>query len=152
MFDRRAHRTALHSMIADLQPDLAVTFNLRRALDFYTLQSVFQLFMNRMQSTVDGRRWHRIPSTDRPTVIGMFENREPNPHIHASVSAPPRYVDFLRSDAAQQLWWSCHERCGQLDVAQVESIKKWAGYQIKKVHRAEALDQMVTYVPSVRRR
>ena len=152
MFDRRAFRSAIQGMIADLQPNMAVTLNLRRALDFYTLQSVFHLFMNRMQSAVDGRRWHRIPGADRPTAIGMFENRELNPHIHASVAAPPRYVDFLLSHAAQELWTSCHERCGQLNVSRVESVKNWAGYQIKKVHAADALDHLMTYVPTVRRR
>jgi hypothetical protein len=152
MFDRRAHRSALHSMIADRQPDLAVSFNLQRALDFYKLQSVFELFMNRMQSSVDGRRWHRIPGTDRPTAIGMFEHRDSNPHIHASVYAPPRYVEFLRSGAAQELWWSCHPRCGQLDLDPVRSAKQWAGYQIKDARGPNALDNMMLYVPTVRRR
>lgn len=152
MFDRRAHHAALHSMIADRKPDLAVSFNLRRALDFYTLQTVFQLFMNRMQSAVDGRQWHRIPGTDRPTAIGMFEHRDSNPHVHASIYAPPRYLEFLRSDAAQQLWWSCHERCGQLDLDPVRSAKQWAGYQIKDARGPDDLDNMMLYVPTVRRR
>ena len=152
MFDRRAHHAALHGMIADRRPDLAVTFNLQRALDFYALQSAFELFMNRMQSSVDGRRWHRIPGADRPTAIGMFEHRDSNPHIHASIYAPTRYVDFLRSTTAQELWSSCHPRCGQLNLAPVESAKQWAGYQIKKAHGPDALDKMMIYVPTVRPR
>ncbi|MFN0186351.1 MAG: hypothetical protein ACKVQR_21260, partial [Aquabacterium sp.] len=104
------------------------------------------------QSVVDGRRWHRIPGTDRPTAIGMFEHRDSNPHIHASIYAPPRYVEFLRSGAAQELWSSCHPRCGQLDLAPVRSAKQRAGYQIKDARGPNALDNMMLYVPTVRRR
>jgi hypothetical protein len=147
MFDRRQHRDALHQFIADRKPDLAVTFNLKRALDFYTLQSTIELFMNRMQREVDGGRWSRIPPADRPACIGMFENRDKNPHVHASLYAPARYLDFLLSEVARELWASCHPRCGQLKVEPPRSVRDWAGYQIKRAHGPEALDAMVLYVP-----
>lgn len=150
MFDRRRHQDALHSFIADREPDLAVTFNLKHALDFYTLQSTIELFMNRMQRAVDGRAWNRIPTADRPAVIGMFENADTNPHVHASIYAPARYVEYLSSAAAQELWSSCHSRCGQLDVDPPRNVQDWAGYQIKKARGPEALDRMILYVPQPR--
>lgn len=149
MFDRRQHYDALHRFIADRQPDLAITFNLKRALDFYSLQSTIELFMNRMQRAVDGGRWYRRPPADRPAAIGMFENRDKNPYVHASLYAPARYVEFLVSEAAQELWASCHPRCGQLKVEPPRSVRDWAGYQIKRAHGPEALDAMVLYVPQV---
>lgn len=147
MFDRRRHHEALHQFIADREPDLAVTFNLKQALDFYTLQSSIHLFMNRMQRAVDGRAWNRIPPADRPTAIGMFEHADTNPHVHASIYAPARYVKFLSSSAAHELWSSCHPRCGQLDVRPPDSVQRWAGYQIKDARGREALDRMILYVP-----
>jgi hypothetical protein len=147
MFDRRQHQHALHRFIADRRPDLAVTFNLKRALDFYTLQSAIELFMNRMQREVDGGRWHRKPPNDRPAAIGMFQNPDTNPHVHASIYAPARYVEFLLSDAAKRLWLSCHAQCGQLDAEPPRDVRRWAGYQIRHARGAEALDGMVLYVP-----
>lgn len=150
MFDRRRHHDALHKFIADRKPDLAVTFNLKRALDFYTLQATIKLFMNLMQREIDGGRWYRKPPADRPIAVGMLENADTNPHVHASIYAPTRFVEFLSSNAAEELWQSCHPRCGQLDVSKPKSIARWAGYQIKKAYGPEALDRMILYVPEVR--
>jgi hypothetical protein len=127
-----------------------VTFNLKRALDFYSLQSTIELFMNRMQRAVDGGQWYRRPPANRPAAIGMFENRDKNPHVHASLYAPARYVEFLVSEAAQRLWRSCHPRCGQLDAGVPRNVRDWAGYQIKEVRGPEAQDAMVLYVPGRR--
>ncbi|MGG5809163.1 hypothetical protein [Falsiroseomonas sp. CW058] len=150
MLDRRQHRDALHSFIADRRPDLAVSFNLKHALNFDTLQSTIHLFMNKLQRVVDGRNWNRVPPADRPAAIGMLENPDTNPHVHASLYAPARYVEFLLSDAAQPLWSSCHRNCGQLDVAPPRDVRRWASYQIKFVRGGEALDCMVLYVPQAR--
>jgi len=68
MYDHHAHFDAIHSMISERNPDLAVTFSLKRALNFFSLQSAFELFMNFMQREVDGRHWSKMPACDRPTA------------------------------------------------------------------------------------
>ncbi|MGK7865485.1 hypothetical protein, partial [Falsiroseomonas sp. E2-1-a4] len=129
--------------------DLAVTFNLKPGLNFYSLQFAFELFMTFMQREVDGRRWSRMPAGDRPTAIGLVQKPITNPHVHASFYAPQRYIDFLMSPAAQVFWKSCHPRCGQLDAGAGSDARRWIALQLRKASGVAGQNSMVVYLPEV---
>ncbi len=149
MYDHQVHFEALHSMISVRNPDLAVAFKLKRGMDFSSLQSAFELFMNFMQREVDGRQWSRIPADDRPTAIGLVQNPVPNPHMHVSFYAPQRYVDFLMSPAAQVFWRSCHPRCGKLDAGAGSDARRWTALRLRKASGVTGQNNIVTYLPEV---
>ncbi|MGK7865451.1 hypothetical protein [Falsiroseomonas sp. E2-1-a4] len=149
MYDHHAHFEALHGMISERNPDLAVNFNMKPGLHFYSLQSAFDLFMTFMQREVDGRRWSSMPAGDRPTAVGLVQNPVPNPHMHVSFYAPQRYVDFLTSQAAQVFWKSCHPRCGQLDAGAGSDARRWIALQLRKASGVDGQNSLVVYLPEV---
>ncbi|MGK7863072.1 hypothetical protein [Falsiroseomonas sp. E2-1-a4] len=149
MYDHHTHFEALHSMISVRNPDLAVTFKLKRGMDFSGLQSAFELFMNLMQREVDGRRWSSMPAGDRPTAIGLVQKPITNPHVHASFYAPQRYVDFLMSPAAQIFWKSCHPQCGQLAAGALKDARRWTAYYFRQSSGVDGQDNMVIHLPEV---
>ncbi|MGK7863083.1 hypothetical protein [Falsiroseomonas sp. E2-1-a4] len=149
MYDHHAHFEALHSMISESNPDLAVTFKLKRGMDFSSLQSSFELFMNLMQREVDGRQWSSMPEGDRPAAIGLVQIPIPNPHMLVSFYAPQRYVDFLMSPAARVFWKSCHPRCGQLDAGAFKDARRFTAFQLRKASGVDGQNSMVVYLPEV---
>lgn len=148
MPDFRALRTAWNRLLAEQQPDALLTFNLHHALTVFTLQRLVTDFVNRMQREIDGRNWSRLPAQDRPRTIGIVEHPDTNPHAHVALSAPPRFVEFVFSDAAQALWHRCHPHAGQFHAERVSDAAGLAAYMLKDLHVGEGVDRLFVYMPT----
>lgn len=143
-------RAAFRTMIADQKPDAFLTFNLHHGLPVPVLDRIIKDFFNRMQREVDGRYWSRLPSQDRPRGIGAAEHPHSNTHAHIAMAAPPRYLDFVFSDAAEPLWRRCHVNAGQFCAKPVTDVAGLAGYTLKDVRGMADLDRIIAYAPMCR--
>lgn len=138
---------AFRDHIVAQNPQMMITFNYDRQVSFDQMQAHVADFTNRMQRRVLGRAWMSKDPILRPCLIGVAENLDTNPHVHAALIAPEEFVDFAASPAAAALWRSVHDRCGPLHAKRTRNVEAMASYIAKTLYQHNALDRAVYYTP-----
>lgn len=135
---RDDYRAALIRWIADLKPDLYVTFVFNTAMTLRTAQDRLEAFQARVDRKLLGPKW-QDKSDNRTRYIAFAEKVDSNIHIHAVFQVPTG--ESREFAAAAPAFWKALAPAGNLDIQDVTHAEGVADYITKEI-RPERCDQM----------
>ncbi len=136
---RDDYRAALIRWIADLKPDLYVTFVFNAAISLRTAQDRLEAFHARMDRKLLGPKW-QDKADDRTRYIAFAEKVGSNIHFHAVFNLPTgKAREFA---AAAPAIWKALAPAGNLDIQDVTYAEGVADYITKEI-RPETCEQML---------
>lgn len=138
---------AFRDHVVAQNPQMMITFNYVRQVIYDQMQAQIIDFANKMQRCVLGRGWMKRYLIDRPCLIGVAEHLDANSHVHAALIAPPAFIEFAGSQAAEALWKSIHNRCGPLHAKRTVNLNAMASYIAKTLYQDNSFDRAVYYTP-----
>ena len=147
MHNQKQLQRAFRDHVIAQNPQMMISFNYVRQVTYDQMQAHIIDFANKMQRRVLGRGWMKRDLIDRPYLIGAAEHLDTNSHVHAALIAPEAFVEFAGSPAAQALWKSIHNRCGQLHAEPTVDLDAMAEYIAKMLYQHNSLDRAVYYTP-----
>jgi hypothetical protein len=147
MPNQKQLQRAFRDHVVAQNPQMMITFNYVRQVTYDQMQAQIIDFANKMQRCVLGREWMKRDLIDRPCLIGVAEHLDANLHVHAALIAPPTFIEFAGSLAAEALWRSIHNRCGPLHAGQTRNVEAMAAYIAKTLYQDNSFDRGIYYTP-----
>lgn len=136
---RDDYRAALIGWIADLKPDLYVTFVFNTAISLRTAQDRLEAFHARIDRKLLGPKW-QDKADSRTRYIAFAEKVDTNIHLHAVFTLPTGQTrDFAEAAPA---FWKALAPAGNLDIQDVTHAEGVADYITKEIG-PETCEQML---------
>lgn len=126
--------------MADLGPNLFVTFAFNRWVSMDEAQRTFEEFHQRIDRKLLGRSYFDRPD-DRTVYIATIEKPDTNIHIHALFRMTPEQAVRFGSIAPDI--WTKLVAAGNLDIQSVRDTEGAARY-VTKALRPETSDRLLT--------
>lgn len=138
-------RSAIRSMVCELEPNYFVTANFNREMTFEGAKRCLRHWHACIDHARLGTKWSKKPSDDRVFFFAFAEHPDTNLHYHLILRAP-RLLDRPCFEALAPQVWERVVKGGSLDVQELKTeldVARVSTYATKDLWQDRLLEQWV---------